>query len=239
MRIKVYEVGGAVRDELLGLKTKDVDYTVEAESYDAMRFWLEQAGFEIFVESPDFFTIRARFPRGETYFGGRKVAGLTGDFVLARKEGQYTDGRRPDVVEMGTLMDDLARRDFTINSMARGADGVIIDPFGGQADLAARVLRCVGSAEDRMREDALRALRAVRFAVTKGFTMDGSLWLVLCSTWLPALLANVAVERRYEELVRAFQYDTLATLDLLEALGFSFRDAVFSGGLRLAPTLKS
>jgi tRNA nucleotidyltransferase (CCA-adding enzyme) len=236
--VQVYEVGGCVRDDLLGLSTKDVDYSVVAESFDEMRAWLTRQNFEIFLETPQYHTIRARFPRGMTVYARRNVAGLTADFVLARKDGAYTDGRRPDSVEQGTLYDDLRRRDFTVNAMARDAAGELIDPHNGLTDLCVRNLRAVGSAEDRLREDALRALRAIMFVVTKDFIMDESLRAAVASEWLPPLLATVSVERRREELLKAFKVDTLKTLSILHSLPLAFRQAVFSDGLWLEPSLK-
>lgn len=240
MAVEMFEVGGCVRDELLGLPTKDIDYTVVASGgWNEMYSYLTLAGFDIFVESPQYLTIRARFPRDVTVSNGREVKGLTADFVLARREGQYTDGRRPDEVEPGTLADDLARRDFTVNAMAKDHNGEIIDLFGGYLDLEARLLRCVGTPEERFTEDALRALRALRFAITKGMSLDESVADALRSEWLPPLLVNVSTERKREELLRAFKHDTLATLDLLMLQTPEFREAVFADGLWLMPTLRA
>lgn len=243
MTVTLYEVGGCVRDELLGVRTKDIDFTaVVPEGYPDpfgyLRSFLVANAFEIFVESPQFLTIRARFPRGAQSWGGRDVRGLTADFVLARKEGEYSDGRRPDVVQAGTLEDDLARRDFTVNAIAKAEDGTLIDPFGGQEDLRKGLLRAVGSAEARFREDALRSLRAVRFSVTKALSPVEDVADALRSEWLPPLLASVSVERRREELHKAFRYSTLDTLDVLMHLPPAFREAVFADGLWLEPTLK-
>ena len=236
--IRVYEVGGCVRDQLLGISTKDVDYTVEAPSFDAMRTWLESQEFKIFEDRPQYLTIRAKFPKGSDWFANRYIKGLTADFVMARKEGQYTDGRRPDVVEPGTLEDDLARRDFTVNAMAKAEDGTIIDPFNGRRDLDNKELRAVGEVEDRFREDALRALRAIRFAVTKGFTFTRSVDDALRSDWLPGLLSSVSVERRREELLKAFKADTRETLWLLSEYP-ELQEAIFADGLWLKPSLES
>lgn len=233
-----YEVGGCVRDELLGLNPKDIDYTVEAESFDHLSTWLRAHNFEVFLETPQYFTIRARFSKHLTTFNGREVKGLTADFVLARKEGNYTDGRHPDEVVMGTIYDDLARRDFTVNAIAKGHRGEYIDPWNGREDLAKGILRAVGFAEDRLHEDALRALRAIRFSVTKGFTLDAELSDALRSEWLPPLLGSVSAERRREELSKAFKADTLATLEALRLTSPAFMEAVFSDGLRLKPTLE-
>ncbi len=241
--IALYEVGGCVRDGLLGVESKDVDFTVEASSFDAMRDFLEKAGFEIFLESPEYLTIRARFPKNITHpaiptrFQGAKQL-PTSDFVLARREGVYTDGRRPDEVFAGTILDDLARRDFTVNAIARDKDGNFLDPHNGRGDLALGILRAVGNPEDRIREDALRSLRALRFSITKNLTMTEDLGEVIHSEWLPPLLASISMSRRQEEMKKMFKADTLRTLDVLADMPSSFRAAVFADGLWLEPTNK-
>lgn len=229
MEVKFYQVGGFVRDSLLGIKSKDIDFTVEAPSYEVMKqAVIERCGGDpncVKVEKPEFVTIRAVDP----VLGGV-------DFVLARKEGTYSDGRRPDSVEMGTLYDDLSRRDFTVNAIARADDGSLIDPFGGADDLSIRVLRCVGDTEKRMTEDALRMLRAIRFSITKGFSMHYQLddFLRLASS--ARLLAKVSIERVREELLKAFEFDTYLTLTMLENYP-RIREAIFSRNLKLTPTV--
>lgn len=233
--VTLYEVGGAVRDSLLGVRSKDVDYAVEAASFQALRDYLIAEEFEIFLDTPEYLTIRARFPRDHP-----RRAHVTADFVLCRKDGVYTDGRRPDSVEPGTIYDDLARRDFTVNAMARLMDvpEEIIDPHGGLADLAVRRLSCVGEAYDRLAEDALRALRAIRFHITKDFAFDPALEEALFSSWLPPLLASVSTERVREELIKCFRHDTGRTFTVLAFMPPAFRDAVFRDGLWLRPTLE-
>ncbi len=238
MSVKLYEVGGCVRDELLGIPSKDIDFTVVASGgWDEMRAFLVERGFTIWLEQPEYQTIRAKFPDDYKLSSGTDVRRLSADFVLARKEGQYTDGRRPDLVEPGTLDDDLRRRDFTINALAKDENGEIIDLFGGMDDLRERRLRCVGSAAERFQEDALRSLRAIRFSITKEMRMSSDIRAALKSKWLPPLLVSVSVERRREELTRAFKADTVRTLDLL-AKFHGLRRAVFSDGLWLQPSLK-
>lgn len=214
--MKIYKVGGAVRDELLGLKPKDYDFAVEAESFEAMKNSLLDQGFTIFLSTPEYFTIRARFPKGYDMYGintnGRCT---TADFVLCRKESSYSDGRRPDSVEPGTIYDDLARRDFTVNAIAQKETGVLVDPFNGVDDLNHNVLKAVGSAEERLREDALRALRALRFSVTRNFVLDDELGASLKSDWLPPLLMNISEERQREELYKMFKHNTLCALGVL------------------------
>lgn len=267
--MKMYEVGGCVRDELLGVPSKDIDFTVVldpnteildgkgsrnltvgelSDPFGLMVAELRGMGFEIFLETPEFFTARARFPKVginqqrpgvtdphplDTYHG------MTADFVLARKESGYSDGRRPDRVELGTLEDDLARRDFTMNAIAKDPmSGELIDPFGGIPDLEGRVLRAVGEPLDRLTEDALRAVRALRFSVTKGFEIDPSLAFAMqTQVVLDSIRDNISDERIDEELRKMFAHDTLASLAVLRTFPL-LTGAVFSGSVRLTSTMK-
>jgi tRNA nucleotidyltransferase (CCA-adding enzyme) len=228
MNVKFYQVGGCVRDRLMGLKPKDIDFSVEAESYEAMRAAIvERVGREsrIKVEKPEFVTIRAV---------DAKLGGV--DFVLCRQEGDYSDGRRPDTVRVGSLADDLARRDFTVNAMAEDDDGRIIDLFGGQEDLRRKLLRCVGNAKTRLTEDSLRMLRAIRFMITKGFSSDEELEMFLRDKDNAELLRNISIERVREELKKCFDYDTLKTLKMLSFYD-NIRNVIFSQNLKLEPTV--
>jgi len=226
MTVKFYQVGGCVRDRMLGLKPKDIDYSVEAPSYDAMRDAIEARGGRIFLETPQYHTIRAKY--------GTEVV----DFVLCRKDGEYKDGRRPENVEMGTLMDDLARRDFTMNAMAEDEDGNLIDPFDGLGAIKQGVISCVGSAEDRFNEDALRMLRAVRFSITKGMLLDSPISEYLRNQDNVEKLKQVSIERIREELHKCFQHNTCATMEMLcidfPALRFIFEES----RLWLKPTME-
>lgn len=239
-KFRIFDVGGFVRDALLGIHSKDRDCSVVIEGAGAltvdegfamMRDHLVSEGFTIFVETPEHGTIRANPPmKGD----------LPGDFVLARCEGPYSDGRRPDWVRIGTLADDLDRRDFTVNALARevGTD-VIIDRHDGLADLETRTLRFVGKPEDRIREDALRVMRAVRFAVTKGFSFSPETVAALHAPEVPELLARISEERREQELKTMFGgAPTTVVLDALSSLPADLREAMFSGRVRLTSTLK-
>ena len=111
-----------------------------------------------------------------------------------RTEGAYTDRRRPDSVSFTTSLEaDLSRRDFTINAMAMDAAGRVTDPFGGRADLARGLIRCVGEPERRFGEDALRLLRCLRFASRLGFEIDAATLAALRS--LAPLTASLSAER--------------------------------------------
>lgn len=149
-------VGGAVRDLLRGRRPQDWDLASAARPEQV------QALFERVI------------PTGIAY-GTVTVLdyGIPCQVTSFRREGRYEDGRHPAWVETGaTLEEDLSRRDFTINAMAYDPVGRrLIDPFGGRADLAAGVVRTVGSPDERFQEDALRILRALRIVSEEGFTL--------------------------------------------------------------------
>ncbi|MCD7927418.1 MAG: tRNA nucleotidyltransferase [Oscillospiraceae bacterium] len=150
-------VGGSVRDVLLGRAVHDWDAATSAR--------LEQIE-KVFPDA---------VPTGRR-FGTMTVErdGVALQLTTFRREGPYSDGRRPDWVEFHSdLKEDLARRDFTVNAMALGERGEVIDPFGGREDLARRRLRTVGDPEERFSQDALRILRGVRLAAQLGFEPDG------------------------------------------------------------------
>lgn len=236
--METYLVGGAVRDKIMGQKSKDLDYTVVFENGDVepgqdpftlMVEWFENLGYKIFVTTPEHFTIRAQTP-------DRKE---TADFVLAREEGPYSDGRRPDWVKPGTLEMDLARRDFTVNAIAKDAEGNLIDPFNGQRDIAHKIIRAVGDPFERFSEDALRAVRALRFSVTKGFTIAPSVWFAMESAAvLNAIENKISDERIKDELSKMFHHSTVDSLKALHDFPYLTK-AIFSGSVHLDATMKT
>ena len=207
MTIKLFEVGGSIRDELMGIDNPpDRDFCAESpEGWDALLSWCNMHMKKVFLVTPEFLTVRGMMPNGQAI-----------DVVMCRADGPSSDGRHPDHVTPGTLFDDLARRDFTVNAMAREVDpetlesiGDIIDPHEGLADLKIGVLRTVGRAEDRFREDGLRVLRAARFMVTKSLesTVDiGSCHFDL--NWWEFIVDTVSTERIREELTKMFRHDS-------------------------------
>jgi tRNA nucleotidyltransferase (CCA-adding enzyme) len=235
------EVGGAVRDKFLGVDSKDVDFVAvpkmswdSADSaFNGLVNHLKWCGFKVFLETAEFFTVRAQVPNGHPLKQRTTVA----DFVLARKDGPSSDGRRPDFVLPGTLMDDLQRRDFTVNAMAI-LDGELVDPFGGREDLENNLLRFVGNPTDRIAEDGLRVMRALRFMVVKGFDMDMDTWDAINSDFAAEMLTKVSVERIREELEKMFFANTLWSMNVLNDLNPEVKNAIFRDGLRLQPTLK-
>jgi tRNA nucleotidyltransferase (CCA-adding enzyme) len=236
--VKIYLVGGAVREILRGHpdKVKDWDFAIEAHDFDQMRDWIKFKGFEIFVETPEYFTIRARASNKFT-FAGMDMSGRTFDFTLCRTEGEYSDGRHPDKVLSATIQEDLSRRDFTMNAIAMDPKGKFIDPFGGQKDIEDELIRCVGTAKERFEEDSLRMLRAIRFSIQLGFDWDNQIEGFLKRPENASLLGNISKERIREELHKCFKLDTLETLRIL-GNNWAIEEQVFAGGMWLMPTFK-
>ncbi len=172
-----YLVGGCVRDRALGRPIHDVDIATSALPDEVARVF------------------ERTIPTGLRH-GTVTVLheGFSFEITTFRTESGYSDARRPDAVTfVHRIEEDLARRDFTFNAMAIGLDGEYVDPFGGRADLQKRVVRCVGEADVRFGEDALRMLRAIRFAAAFGFRLALSTWRGIRRK--AARLRHVAMER--------------------------------------------
>jgi len=155
---EVYLVGGCVRDALLGNEAKDFDLTTNAKPEELC---------EVFSAYP---VIKTGLSHGTLTV---LLDGLALEITTFRTECGYLDGRHPDQVHFtASLGEDLARRDFTINAMAYHPKTGLVDIFEGKLDLEARQIRCVGDADARFEEDALRILRALRFASVLGFVIE-------------------------------------------------------------------
>ena len=178
-------VGGCVRDLMLGRAPEDWDVTTNALPEATMALF----GSHAFPTGLRHGTVTVREEH-------RSV-----EVTTYRVDGDYHDHRRPDtVVFTPSLEEDLRRRDFTVNAMALSVRGDLRDPFGGQADLKAGVLRCVGKPERRFGEDALRILRGLRFAAVLGFAMDPAAAAGIHGH--RALLKDIAAERIQVELFK-------------------------------------
>lgn len=178
-------VGGCVRDLMLGRAPEDWDVTTNALPEATMALF----GSHAFPTGLRHGTVTVREEH-------RSV-----EVTTYRVDGDYHDHRRPDtVVFTPSLEEDLRRRDFTVNAMALSLRGDLRDPFGGQADLKAGVLRCVGKPERRFGEDALRILRGLRFAAVLGFAMDPATAAGIHGH--RALLKDIAAERIQVELFK-------------------------------------
>lgn len=242
---QIFKVGGCVRDEILGIDSKDIDFTfvldnldrTVEEGFEIMTQWLEHKEFTIFLSTPEMFTIRAKFPKGDLN------EGLVADFVLSRKEVGYKEGTRQPILELGTLEDDLIRRDFTLNSIAVDYDGNLIDLFGGREDLEKRILRTPLPAEKTMLDDPLRFLRALRFSITKGFQIHQDIFTAMEQPdILEKLEKVVSAERIREEVFKMMKHDTVATIKLITEVDNlfvpGFMELLFSRGLWLKPTFE-
>jgi tRNA nucleotidyltransferase/poly(A) polymerase len=240
---KFYEVGGKVRDEILGLQSKDVDYvavpkeellaTVEKaeDMFGILEEFLKEEKFEIFLVTPDCFTIRAKFPADHKYSG-------VADFVMARKEIGYIPGTRTPIVKPGTLFDDLQRRDFTLNALAKDEDGTIIDFFGGLQALKEKTLITPLPTRETFDDDPLRILRAIRFYITKGFDISGTIYACIKYYDYETKMGVVSTERIREELFKCFKHDTLRTIKILEEFP-ELKKYIFKGNtLWLKPTME-
>ena len=179
-----YAVGGAVRDGLLGLEPADWDVTTSAKPEEILRVFESERTIPTGIKHG---TITVLV---DTVGGERVPIEIT----TFRIDGEYKDSRHPESVEFSTdVLDDLSRRDFTVNAMAFNEKRGIIDGFGGIADLKNKVIRAVGNPQKRFTEDALRILRAFRFSAQLGFeietnTLEGAF---SCAH----LLKNIARER--------------------------------------------
>jgi len=181
---EAYMVGGCVRDMQLNRPVKDYDIATSAKPEQVQRLF------------------RRTVPTGLQH---GTVSVIIKDNLYEvttfRKESEYEDFRRPAEVQyIDSLYEDLRRRDFTMNAMALDIHYKLIDPFEGVRDLQNRLLRCVGDANERFQEDALRMLRCIRFAAQFGLTIERQTWLALLQQ--APLLSHIAMERVRMELER-------------------------------------
>jgi tRNA nucleotidyltransferase/poly(A) polymerase len=187
---EIYIVGGSVRDILTHRIVNDWDFTTNATPEEILKVFPDAYYDNVFG------TVGISHPSSEKPY----------EITTFRREYGYSDTRRPDKVEWGeSLNQDLSRRDFTVNAMAlqrKNGEFDLIDPFDGQKDLDAKLIRAVGDANERFSEDALRMMRAIRIAAELGFSIE--------ETTLAAIQANaplinkIAKERVKQELFKTF-----------------------------------
>lgn len=181
-------VGGCVRDSILGRKPSDWDICTSATPDEMLDIFKDRKIIETGLKHGTVTVV---------------INGESFEITTFRRDGNYSDGRHPDSVEFTSdLIEDLSRRDFTINAMAYNDGEGLIDPFGGLEDLTDRVIRCVGNPKDRFNEDALRILRAVRFACQLDFTIHSSIGWVIGYTDIIDNLKNISAERINSEFVK-------------------------------------
>lgn len=200
---EAYAVGGCIRDSILGQPPKDWDITTSAKPEDIKNIFrrtvdtgIQHGTVTVLLEKEGF------------------------EVTTYRIDGEYEDNRHPkEVVFTASLTEDLRRRDFTINAMAYNEQTGLVDIFGGLKDMDAAIIRCVGNAEERFREDALRIMRAIRFSAQLGYTIEEETAGAIRK--LAPRLAFISAERIQAELVKLvtsphpeylrFAYDTGVT----------------------------
>ena len=181
---EAYLVGGCVRDAYRRHLPHDYDITTSALPEEMLRIF---AGERIIPTGLQHGTVTVLTADGPV------------EVTTFRQDGDYTDHRHPDGVTFTrSLREDLARRDFTMNAMALDRNGALIDPFGGREDLDRGLIRCVGEAERRFEEDALRILRGLRFAARLGFSLEEETARAMAAK--KQLLKEIAAERIFAEL---------------------------------------
>ena len=208
---EAYIVGGCVRDFLRDVEPKDWDVTTNARPEEIQKVFPDS-----FYENK-FLTVTVKT-------GSKKEKLKEIEITTYRLEGQYSDSRHPDQVSFAkTLQDDLARRDFTINAIAidllgAGGKSKIIDFFGGQEDLKNKLVRAVGKSEERFSEDALRMMRAVRFATILDFKIEPATLLGIKDN--AKKLKNISIERIRDEFLKIIMADGAEQgVDLLREVG--------------------
>ena len=200
---EAYIVGGYVRDYLLGIESGDIDICTNARVKELLDIFSD-----INVTSNEYGSVKIITDK------------LRIDITTYRRDLKYNGNRRKVEIEyVDNLIDDINRRDFTMNTLCMNKDKNIIDILGGQEDIENKTIRCVGNIEDRINEDPLRMLRAVRFATTLGFTIEEELYRKLKEN--KELISQLSRERIKEELTKILiSKNAIMGLNMLEDLGF-------------------
>ena len=187
--MEAYAVGGCVRDTLLGKVPDDWDLTTSALPEDIKAIFNK--------------TIDTGIAHGTVTVMIEKIGY---EVTTYRIDGEYEDGRHPKSVEFSArLLDDLCRRDFTINAMAFNEKCGLVDEFGGINDLNAHIIKCVGDPVMRFTEDALRMMRAIRFSAQLGFVIEENTWNAILK--LAPNIKKISMERVHVELGKTLMSD--------------------------------
>ena len=196
----LFLTGGYVRDTLLDNPIKDRDFAVQTNiSWELFLQRINEIG-KIYQTNEECFTVRCNI-KGENI-----------DLAFLRKEEKYLDGRHPSLVmRTNSLESDGSRRDFTINSMYMNNKGEILDNFKGKTDIDAKLIRCVGDADKRFREDYLRILRAIRFSIQLEFKIENKTFYAMKRNVKG--LGIISVDRVKDELNKCLKMDTKKTIE--------------------------
>ena len=203
-----YLVGGCVRDTLLGRTPKDWDIATSMRPDDIISLFQSIPYTRVLTIGAKHGTVTVIPPySGEMY-----------EVTTFRSDGTYSDGRHPDFVRFAnSIQQDLSRRDLTINAMAYSPHTGFIDPYDGRKDLEQKLIRTVGTPDDRFQEDALRMLRAVRFCAQLNFCMDPTTEAAILRC--AHLITKVSQERRTDEILKILMSNHPGDIQLLEDTG--------------------
>lgn len=191
-------VGGCVRDYLLGFEPKDFDITTDAMPQDIKNIFIHTIDTGIEHGTVTVVLDKQNF-----------------EVTTYRIDGEYKDNRRPESVVFSKKIDeDLSRRDFTMNAIAYSVNKGFIDPFGGRDDINNKIIKGVGDASKRFKEDALRMMRGVRFSAQLGFNIEEKTFLSIKED--ASLIENISIERTRDEFLKLIKSDYIEKLNLLE-----------------------
>ncbi len=208
---EAYAVGGCIRDSLLGREPEDWDITTSAKPEEI------KSVFEKTVDTGIKHGTVTVLIRQEPEQRGGRYEFSSYEVTTYRLDGEYKDGRHPEKVRFTpSLVEDLRRRDFTVNAMAYNDESGLIDEFGGLSDMDLRRIKCVGDPDERFSEDALRLLRAVRFMAQLGFAIEDETEEAIRRH--AENLKNVSKERIYAELTKLVCSEHPEALSELEKL---------------------
>lgn len=214
---EAYVVGGYVRDKILGNESSDIDICTNARVKELLDIFSD-----INITSNEYGSVKIVTNK------------LRMDITTYRKDMRYNEENRRDVqIEyVDNLLDDINRRDFTMNTLCMSKDGHIIDLLSGRDDIENKIIRCVGDANSRLKEDPLRMLRAVRFATVLDFSIEPNLYFELKNNC--ELINKLSRERVKEELTKILVsknavrgLDMLKELGMLEHIGISYGNVVY------------
>lgn len=213
-----YIVGGSVRDFLMGLTPADYDIATSATPQQTEKLFADKKTVETGLKHGTVTVIYDGMPLEITTF---------------RTENEYSDGRHPDSVHFAkTYRQDAMRRDFTVNAMAYNPSEGVIDFFDGRSDIENRVIRCVGSPDTRFKEDALRIMRAVRFAAVCGFDIESE--TAAAARRNKSALSHISGERILAELKKLLcgEYAEKAIMEYYDILGEVIPEVLSAHGFK-------
>ncbi|MBC2577246.1 CCA tRNA nucleotidyltransferase [Peptostreptococcus russellii] len=213
-----FVVGGCVRDTIMGRKPNDWDIATNAKPDEVMRIFRK--------------TIPTGIEHGTVTVMINKVAY---ELTTYRIDGEYVDMRHPEKVEFSkNIVDDLSRRDFTINAMAYNKRIGLVDKFGGMDDIENKLIRCVGNPNKRFNEDALRMIRAVRFSAKLGFKIEEKTFQSILKN--ASNIKKISIERINKELEETIKFDpeSLFLLNKMDISEYLFGVSLEKNNLKIA-----